>query len=125
LARWPRTLTQVIALSVALNAALSYLYWGLGLALGPLIGGRFSAAWEEYGIPRDFPFLLATVAAAQSVWQFGLSASAPLLMATPGNFLQNTVGVMDLRTTIWSAPAVLMVILFPAGVILLARLLMP
>lgn len=125
LARRPRTLTQVIALGVVLNAALSYLYWGLGLALAPLIAIHFSAAAEEKGIPVDFPFLLATLAAAQSVWQFGLSASAPLLMATPGHFLQDTVGVMDLRTTIWSAPALLMVILFPAGVILLARLLMP
>ena len=32
---------------------------------------------------------------------------------------------MDLRTTIWSAPALLMVITFPAAVILVARLLMP
>jgi short-chain fatty acids transporter len=125
LARWPRTLTQVIALGVVLEAALSYLYWGLGLALAPLIAIHFSAAAEEKGIPVDFPFLLATLAAAQSVWQFGLSASAPLLMATPGHFLQDTVGVMDLRTTIWSAPALLMVITFPAGVILVARLLMP
>ena len=102
-----------------------YLYWGLGLALAPLIAIHFSAAAEKKGIPVDFPFLLATIAAAQSVWQFGLSASAPLLMATPGHFLQDTVGVMDLRTTIWSAPALLMVITFPAGVILVARLLMP
>ena len=125
LARWPRTLTQVIALSVVLEAALSYLYWGLGVALAPLIAIHFSAAAEEKGISVDFPFLLATIAAAQSVWQFGLSASAPLLMATPGHFLQATVGVMDLRTTIWSAPALLMVITFPAGLILVARLLMP
>ena len=125
LARWPRTLTQVIALGVVLDAALSYFYWGLGLALAPLIAIHFSAAAEEKGIPVDFPFMLATIAAAQSVWQFGLSASAPLLMATPGHFLQDTVGVMDLRTTIWSAPALLMVIIFPAGVILVSRLLMP
>jgi short-chain fatty acids transporter len=125
LARWPRTLIQVIALGVVLNAALSYFYWGLGLALAPLIAIHFSAAAEEKGIPIDFPFLLATLAAAQSVWQFGLSASAPLLMATPGHFLKDTVGVMDLRTTIWSLPALLIVVTFPAAVILLARLLMP
>ena len=115
----------MIALGVVLNAAFSYFYWGLGLALAPLIAIHFSAAAEEKGIPVDFPFLLATIAAAQSVWQFGLSASAPLLMATPGHFLQDTVGVMDLRTTIWSAPALLMVSSSPPAVILLARLLMP
>jgi short-chain fatty acids transporter len=125
LARKPRTLTQVIVFSVLLDAAASYLYWGLGLALAPVIAIHFAAAAEEKGIAVDFPFLLATVAAAQSVWQFGLSSSAPLLMATHGHFLESTVGVMDLRTTIWSAPAILMVVTFPIAVIVIARLLMP
>src|SRR4029450_2384196 len=115
-ARKPRTLTQVIVFSVLLDALASYFYWGLGLALGPLIAIHFAAAAEEKGIAVDFPFLLAAAAAAQSVWQFGLSASAPLLMATPGHFLENTVGVMDLRSTIWSAPSILMGVTVPIGV---------
>jgi short-chain fatty acids transporter len=125
LARRPRTLTQVIVFAVLLNAAASYLYWGLGLALGPVIAIHFAGAAEEKRIPVDFPFLLATVYAAQAVWQFGLSSSAPLLMATPRHFLEKTVGVMDLRSTIWSAPAILMVVLFPIAVIVVARILMP
>jgi short-chain fatty acids transporter len=125
LARRPRTLTQVIVLSVLLNASASYLYWGLGLALGPVIAIHFAASAEEKGIAVDFPFLLATVYASQAVWQFGLSSSAPLLMATRGHFLESTVGVMDLRSTIWSAPAILMVVTFPIAVIVVARILMP
>jgi short-chain fatty acids transporter len=125
LARKPRTLTQVIVFSVLLNATASYLYWGLGLALGPVIAIHFAAAAEEKGISVDFPFLLATLYASQAVWQFGLSSSAPLLMATRGNFLESTVGVMDLRSTIWSAPAILMEITFPIAVIVVARILMP
>lgn len=125
LARKPRTLTQVIVFSVLLDALASYFYWGLGLALGPLIAIHFAAAAEEKGIPVDFPFLLATVAASQSVWQFGLSSSAPLLMATPGHFLEKTVGVIDLRSTIWSAPSILMVVTFPIALIVVARILMP
>jgi short-chain fatty acids transporter len=125
LARKPRTLTQVIAFSILLNAAASYFYWGLGLTLGPLIAIHFAAAAEEKGIGVDFPFLLAAVAAAQAVWQFGLSSSAPLLMATRGHFLESTVGVMDLRSTIWSPPAILVVITFPIALIVVARILMP
>jgi short-chain fatty acids transporter len=121
----PRTLTQVIVFSVLLNATASYFYWGLGLALAPVIAIHFASAAEEKGIAVDFPFLLATVAAAQSVWQFGLSSSAPLLMATRGHFLESTVGVMDLRSTIWSLPAILMVVTFPIAVIVVARVLMP
>jgi short-chain fatty acids transporter len=125
LARTPRTLTQVIAFSVLLDATASYFYWGLGLALAPVIAIHFAAAAEERGISVDFPFLLATVIAAQSVWQFGLSSSGPLLMATRGHFLESTVGVMDLRTTIWSTPAILMVVAFPIALIVVARMLMP
>lgn len=125
LARRPRSLTEVIVFSVLLTAIVSYFYWGLGFALGPLIAIHFAAAAEEKGIAVDFPFLLATVTAAQSVWQFGLSSSAPLLMATGGHFLESTVGVMDLRSTIWSAPAILMVLTFPVAVIVVARVLMP
>jgi len=125
LARKPRTLTQVIVFSVLLNATASYLYWGLGLALGPVIAIHFAAAAEEKGISVDVAFLLATLYASQAVWQFGLSSSAPLLMATRGNFLESTVGVMDLRSTIWSAPAILMEVTFPIAVIVVARILMP
>jgi short-chain fatty acids transporter len=125
LAEKPRTLTQVIVFSVLLDATASYFYWGLGLALGPLIAIHFAAAAEKKGIAVDFPFLLATVAAANSVWQFGLSSSAPLLMATPGHFLEKTVGVMDLRSTIWSTPSILMVVTFPIALIVVARILMP
>jgi short-chain fatty acids transporter len=125
LADVPKTVAQVVALSVGLGAALSYCYWGLGLALAPLIAIHFCAAAERKRLPVDFPFLLAAVSAAGAVWQFGLSSSAALLMATPGHFLETTVGVLSLRSTIWSLPAVLMVLTFPAGVVLLTLILMP
>lgn len=125
LATRPRSVTQLIALSVALTCALSYLYWGLGLALGPMIAVHFCRAAEDKGIRVDFPFLLATNFAACSVWQYGLSSSAALLMATPGHFLQATTGIMALGTTIWSLPSILFVILFPLALTALARFLMP
>lgn len=125
LAMRPRSVTQVISLSVAVTCALSYLYWGLGVALGPVIAVHFCRAAEDRGIRIDFPFLIATNFAAGSVWQFGLSSSAALLMATPGHFLEGTTGVMTLGTTIWSLPSVLLVILFPLALVAMARFLMP
>ena len=125
LADLPRTLTQVVALAVWLGATLGYFYWGLGVALAPIIAIHFSAAAERKGISVDFPFLLAAVSASNAVWQFGLSSSPALLMATPGHFLDATVGVLSLRSTIWSLPAVLMVLAFPVGVVLLTIILMP
>ncbi len=123
--RKPRTANQVFVYSVLLIAAISYLNWGLALALGPLIAVHFAAEAERKGIAIDFPFLMAVNGGAGSVWQFGLSASAPLLMATPGHFLESTTGTMSLSSTIWSPASLSLVIGFPIVMILAARLLMP
>ncbi len=125
ISRKPRTTTQVIICSVLLVAFISYLNWGLALALGPLIAVHFAGEAERKGIAIDFPFLLAVNGGAGSVWQFGLSASAPLLMATPGNFLETTTGTMSLSSTIWTPAAIFLVVGFPVVVIIAARLLMP
>jgi short-chain fatty acids transporter len=121
----PQTVTQVIALAVLVNSVLSYLYWGLSLAMGPLIAVYFAEAAERKGLRVDFPFLVATVFAAGSVWQYGLSSSAALLMATPGHFLEEQTGIMALGTTIGSLPALMVIVVFPLALILLARFLMP
>ena len=125
ISRLPRTSTQVIIASVLCVAAISYLNWGLALALGPIIAVHFSGEAERRGIPIDFPFLLAVNGGAGSVWQFGLSASGPLLMATPGHFLEGSTGTMSLVSTIWSPASLVLVTTFPFAVILVARRLMP
>jgi short-chain fatty acids transporter len=125
ISRMPRTANQVIVYSVLLVAAVSYLNWGLALALGPLIAIHFAGEAERKGIEVDFPFLLAVNGGAGSVWQFGLSASAPLLMATSGHFLEAKTGTMSLSSTIWSPASIFLVVGFPAVMILAARLLMP
>ena len=93
--RWPqpRTAARPACWSVAaLTAALSYFYWGLGIALGPLIAVHFAREAEEKGLPWTSRSCSRPWAAAMAVWQFGLSASAPLLMNTPGHFLETTTG---------------------------------
>ena len=125
LARLPRNRGQVVLIAVALNASLSYVYWGLGLALGPLIAVHFARAAEERGIRIDFPCLLATVFAASAVWQFGLSSTPVLMAATPGHFLEATTGVLPLATTIGSPAAILMVVTYALAVAVAAWLMMP
>lgn len=125
LSRAPRDLNQVLALAILLSAGLSYLYWGLGIALSPLIAVYFAREAEAKGIGVDFPFLLSVTGAAISVWQFGFSASAPLLMNTPGHFLEGTTGLMPLRTTIFAPAAIAFVLAFLVALFLAARLLLP
>ena len=123
--RLPRSVSGVLAASILLTASLSYVYWGLGITLGPLIAIHFARQAEKKGLAIDFPFLLATTGAAQSLWQFGLSASAPLLMNTPGNFLEKTTGLMPLRTTIFAPAALVFVVAFLLALFVTARLLHP
>ena len=38
------------------TGTLAYCYWGLGLALGPLVVVNYARQAEMKGIPIDFPF---------------------------------------------------------------------
>jgi len=125
LARIPGTRNQFIALAFLACGMASYLYWGLGYALGPIITVYFATEAERKGIPVDFPFLLALTSAAQALWQFGFSASAPLLVATQGHFLQETIGLIPLSTTIWSPAAILHEVAFTVASIAAGCWLMP
>ncbi len=121
----PRNAAEVVVIAVLLNGGLSYFYWGLGIALGPIIAVFFAREAERKGIEIDFLFLLATVWASNALWQFGLSASAPLLMATPGHFLESLIGVIPLRTTIWSPAAIIHEIAFLLALMFVGCVFMP
>lgn len=125
LSRLPRTHGQVFTLACLVVACLGYLFWGLAIALGPLVSIYFAREAERKGIEVDVPFLLATTAAAGSTWQFGLSASAPLLMNTPGHFLEKQTGLMPLSTTIWAPSTLVFLVTFFVAVIVAARFLNP
>ena len=125
LSRLPRTTTQVVVLAVLLIAAASYCYWGLGIALTPLVAIHFAREAERKGIKLDFLFLLATLWGANACWQYGLSSSAALLMATPGHFLEKTTGVIPLSATIWAPASILMEIAYLLLVMAAGLLLMP
>jgi short-chain fatty acids transporter len=117
LAKLPRTENQVIAGTALVGAALGYVNWGLGMVLAPIAGIYFARESERKGLRVDFLFLQALLWGAGSVWQYGFSASAPLLVATPGHFLESTTGVMPLSTTIWSPAAILHEVLFTIAII--------
>ena len=125
LARLPRTPRQVVALAFLAAGTASYLYWGLGYALGPMIAVFFAAEAERRGLPVDFPFLLGVVYGAQALWQYGPSSSGPLLVASQGHFLQGVIGVIPLSTTIWSPAAMIHEVLYASAAILAACWLLP
>jgi short-chain fatty acids transporter len=124
-ARLPASAAGVVSAAVLMGAGVSYLHWGLGYALAPVIAVYFANEAEKKGIAVDFPFLLVAAYVGASVWQFGLSASAPLLVATPGHFLEDSIGVIPLQKTIWSPAALFHVVAYTLSCIVLARWVMP
>jgi short-chain fatty acids transporter len=125
LARVPNTRNQFIAFAFLICGITSYLYWGLGYALNPIIAIYFAAEAERKDVAIDFPFLLAVTTAAQALWQYGVSSSAPLLVASQGHFLQSTIGVIPLSTTIWSPAALIHEVVFAAAAVLVSCRMMP
>ena len=125
LSRLPRTQPQVILLAVMAGGFVAYLNWGLSIALSPVIAIHFATQAESKGIKIDFLWLMSVLAGAGAIWQFGLSGSAPLLMATPGNFLEQQAGVMPLTTTIWSPAALILVPSFMVAVVAVGIVFMP
>jgi len=125
LAKIPNTPIQVIMLATLVTAVLAYFYWGLAITLGPVIAIYFCGEAERKGIKVDFMLCLAVVFAAHSVWQYGLSSSAPLLVATPGHFLEKLTGRMALATTIWTPAAITQIVAFTILIMLFARFLVP
>jgi short-chain fatty acids transporter len=125
LSRLPRTPAQVVIGSVLLSAAIAYANWGLALALGPMVAVHFCKQAEKKGIPVDFIWMMAVLAGAGSVWQFGLSATAPLQMTSETHFLQDITESMPLSSTIWSPAALTMVIGFLVVTMVVGIVFMP
>ncbi len=125
LATVPRTPFQVMAIAAIMTGILAYFYWGMAITLGPVIAIYFCREAERKGIKVDFMVTIAVVFAAHSVWQYGLSSSAPLLVATPGHFLEKTTGKMGLSSTIWTTAAIAQIVLFMIILLIVGRLLMP
>lgn len=85
-----------IALMALVSMGVSWLHWGLGLIAGPI--------FLQFLIRKHprIDYRLAVAAGylgSSCTWHAGLSGSAPLLMATPKNFMEAKVGLVPIATT--------------------------
>jgi short-chain fatty acids transporter len=81
------------------SMALAYINWGLSLVASAMLV-RFVARRRP---EVDYRLLVACAYfGLGATWHAGLSASAPLLVATPGHFLEKQLGVLPIDTTLFS-----------------------
>lgn len=98
-ARIPRGPKSAIVTMTVISLLLSWFHWGLSI-VGAALMVRFIAAQR-----RDVDYRLLVACAYLGMgctWHAGLSASAPLLVATPGHFLEGEIGVIPVGETIFS-----------------------
>ncbi len=87
---------RAVALMAGVSMTLAWVHWGLSL-----VGTAMFVRHVARAQPRvDFRLLVASAYLGMgTTWHAGLSGSVPLLMATPGHFLQKSTGLVPLSTT--------------------------
>lgn len=76
--------------------------WGLGLIVPAVLSRIIANNCRERGIKVHFPLLVACAYSGVTVAMQGLSASIPLVLNTPGHFLEAEIGRIGLDQTIFS-----------------------
>jgi short-chain fatty acids transporter len=92
----------------------SLFYSALGLVAGAVAARAVGALARERGIPVHYPLLVACAFCGIVIWHQGLSSSIGLVIATPGHFLENLIGVVPSSETVftpWNAAVAAVILL--------------
>jgi len=94
-----KTNRGAVVLMGLVSMAASWLHWGLGLIAGPIFLGFLVRRHPriDYRLAVAAGYLGSTC-----TWHAGLSGSAPLIMATPKNFMEAQAGLVPVSATTFS-----------------------
>ncbi|WP_137291236.1 short-chain fatty acid transporter [Natronorubrum halophilum] len=95
LSRLPSNGKQAVVLVGVVSMMLAWIHWGLGLIIGAIFAREMGKTTHQNGIAVHYPLLcVAGYMGLGLTWHWGLSGSAPLLLATEGNeFIE--MGVLE------------------------------
>jgi short-chain fatty acids transporter len=98
LAGLPKSPKGAIALMAVVSMGLAWINWGLSI-VGSAVFVRFMVKKQRN---VDYRLLVATAyLGLGTFWHSGLSASAPLLVATPKHFMEKEMGIIPITETIF------------------------
>lgn len=118
LARIPTNSASAAAFIALVSALLAWISWGLGL----IGGGLLALAISRHLRRVNFKLLVAAAYAGMMVGTNGLSVTEPLMVNTPGHFLEKEIGLIPLSRTVLSPQMLVPVLLGTVAVVLLAWL---
>lgn len=117
----PKNRVQAVVFTSAVAYFCSYLNWGFGLIAGALIAKEM--AYQHKGKGIHFPLLVA--AAYSGNIARGPSSSIPLVIATPGHFLEKTIGIVPVVDSLYSSWNIIITLVLFIVLPLLYRSMMP
>jgi short-chain fatty acids transporter len=94
-AKLPNNPKSAVTITVLVSAFAGWLNWGLGLVVGALIAKQMAVHQKKV----DFSVLVAAAYSGAFAGIFGLSITAPLLVNTPGHFLEDKIGLLPVTMT--------------------------
>jgi short-chain fatty acids transporter len=122
LASLPRTPRQTVLLMALVSMLLALFHWGLSIVGSAVLLREIGRRRTEV----DWRLLVAAAYLGMgTTWHAGLSASAPLLVATPGHFLEKEIGVIPVQETLFAPFNLVLVVVVMAVFAVLTPLLHP
>ena len=126
LAGLPRTAQGAYAFVAVFAGCVSLIAWPLGTILGGLMARQVALAFRNRGQKVHYPLLGGAAFSGFVVWHMGYSGSAPLLVATQGNPMQEQLGgLLPVTQTTLATFNLVTIVLTLACVALVASLLAP
>lgn len=101
------TPVQAVMLITFVASIASLINYGFGLVIGALLAIQIAKRVPSV----DYRLLVAAGYSGFLLWHGGLSASIPLLIATPDHFLVETIGVVPVTDTIFSFSNIFIIVI--------------
>lgn len=88
---------QAMVLTIVVSFVCYYLNWGFGMVTGAILAREMGARIKGL----HFPLIVAAAYGGELVR--GPSSSIPLVIATPGHFMEDSIGIVPVTDTLYSS----------------------
>lgn len=122
LAGMPKSPAGTIVMMAVFSMASAWINWGFSI-VGSAVFSRYLVR-KQRGV--DYRLLVAAgYLGMGTFWHAGLSASAPLLVATPGHFMEKVIGIIPATQTIFHPFNLMMCVVVLIGMTVFTPMLHP
>lgn len=111
LTRQASTPRQALVLTIVVSFVCYYLNWGFGMVAGAILAREMGRR-----VAIHFPLIVAAAYGGELVR--GPSSSIPLVIATPGHFMEDAIGIVPVSATLYSSWNILLTLALLALLVL-------